>query len=66
MDALGLKQLLIHKETIEKDVDASFLHVVLENGGPAALTDEAYRRRADGVKVAAAQFCNNHPPGVVD
>jgi hypothetical protein len=33
MDALGLKQLLIHKETIEKDVDASFLHVVLENGG---------------------------------
>ena len=31
MDALGLKQLLIHKETIEKDVDASFLHVVLEN-----------------------------------
>jgi hypothetical protein len=35
-------------------------------GGPAALTDEAYRRRADGVKVAAAQFCNNHPAGVVD
>ncbi len=29
MDALSLKQLLIHKETIEKDVDALFLHVVL-------------------------------------
>jgi hypothetical protein len=29
MDALSFKQLLIHKETIEKDVDALFLHVVL-------------------------------------
>jgi hypothetical protein len=29
MDALRLEQLLIHKETIEKDADALFLHVVL-------------------------------------
>jgi hypothetical protein len=28
--------------------------------------DEAYRRRADGVKVAAAQFCTDHAAVAVD